>query len=100
MQSTARLAGQTAGVVVIILLFTQTSVDAAPRIGLAIGAVLTLAVGLMNALRVEPIANREHGTLTPSHPAGQCAACAALHQSVCGGLNLRLIVAKGHQHCI
>ena len=54
MQGTARLAGQTAGGVVMSLLFTVASVDAAPRVGLGIGAVLTLAAGLVSVLRVKP----------------------------------------------
>ncbi len=51
MQGTARLTGQTAGAVTMSLLFTLTSTDAAPRIGLAIGAVLALSGGLVSALR-------------------------------------------------
>jgi len=54
MQGTARLAGQTAGGVVMSLLFTVASVDAAPRVGLGIGAVLTFAAGLVSMLRVKP----------------------------------------------
>ncbi|MSU37019.1 MAG: MFS transporter [Pedosphaera sp.] len=54
MQGTARLFGQTASAVVITLLFTLTSADAAPRIGLGIGAALTLAAGLVSTLRVRP----------------------------------------------
>ena len=54
MQSTARLAGQTAGSVIMSLLFAMASVDTAPRIGLGIGAVLTLAAGLVSTLRVRP----------------------------------------------
>ena len=51
MQGTARLAGQTAGAVVMTLLFTLTSADAAPRIGL-------LGIGASDAgLRGRP---REH----------------------------------------
>ena len=52
MQGTARLFGQTAGAVVVSLLFTLTSANAAPRIGLGIGAVLTLAAGLISTRRV------------------------------------------------
>ncbi len=55
MQGTARLAGQTAGGVVMSLLFTVASVDSAPRVGLGIGAVLTLAAGLFSVLRVKPL---------------------------------------------
>ncbi len=54
MQATARLAGQTAGGVVMSLLFTVASVDSAPRLGLGIGAVLTLVAGLVSVLRVKP----------------------------------------------
>lgn len=50
LQSMARLTGQTSGVVAMTLLFSAASVDAAPRFGLAIGAVLTLAAGLLSAL--------------------------------------------------
>lgn len=55
MQGTARLTGQTAGAVIMAVLFTLLSVDLAPRIGLGIGAVLTLAAGIVSALRVGPI---------------------------------------------
>ncbi len=55
MQGTARLAGQTSGAIVMTLLFTLTSVDEAPRIGLGIAAVLTLTAGLVSALRVRPM---------------------------------------------
>jgi MFS transporter, DHA2 family, multidrug resistance protein len=56
LQATARLAGQTAGGVVMSLLFSAASADVAPRIGLGIGAVLTLAAGIVSTLRVRPIA--------------------------------------------
>ena len=56
MQGTARLAGQTAGSVIMSLLFTVASADVAPRVGLGIGAVLTLAAGLVSTLRVRPMA--------------------------------------------
>ncbi len=52
MQGTARLTGQTAGAIIMTLLFTLTAVSAAPRIGLAVAAVLTLAAGLVSTLRV------------------------------------------------
>jgi len=55
MQATARLAGQTAGGIVMSLLFTVASVDSAPRVGLGIGAVLTLVAGLVSVLRVKPL---------------------------------------------
>jgi DHA2 family multidrug resistance protein-like MFS transporter len=38
------------------LLFTMASVDAAPRVGLGIGAVLTMVAGLVSTLRVRPMA--------------------------------------------
>jgi DHA2 family multidrug resistance protein-like MFS transporter len=52
MQGTARLVGQTSGAMIMTLLFTLTSVDVAPRIGLGIGAALTLAAGLVSTLRI------------------------------------------------
>lgn len=55
MQGTARLAGQAAGGVIMSLLFTVASADVTPRIGLAIGAVLTLAAGFVSMLRVAPM---------------------------------------------
>lgn len=51
MQSTARLTGQTIGGVLMTLLFTATSIELAPRIGLGIAAVLTLVAGLVSMLR-------------------------------------------------
>lgn len=58
MQGTARLFGQTAGAVVMTLLFTLASADAAPRIGLGIGAVLTFVAALVSMLRVSPMQSR------------------------------------------
>ena len=58
MQASARLAGQTAGGVVMTLLFTVASADAAPRTGLALGALLTLSAGLVSLRRVEATADR------------------------------------------
>jgi MFS transporter, DHA2 family, multidrug resistance protein len=55
MQATARLAGQTAGGVVMSLLFTVASVESAPRVGLGIGAVLTLIAGLVSVMPVKPL---------------------------------------------
>jgi DHA2 family multidrug resistance protein-like MFS transporter len=54
MQATARLAGQIAGAVIMTLLFTLISVDAAPRIGLGIAAVLTLTAGCVSMMRSRP----------------------------------------------
>jgi DHA2 family multidrug resistance protein-like MFS transporter len=51
MQGTARLAGQTAGAIIMTLLFTSVSVDAAPRIGLCMAAAFALAAGLVSTLR-------------------------------------------------
>ena len=59
MQATARLAGQTAGGIVMSLLFTVASVESAPRVGLGIGAALTLVAGFVSVLRVKPL--RETG---------------------------------------
>lgn len=50
-QGTARLSGQTLGAVIMTLLFTLTSVPRAPRIGLCIGAALTLTAGLISTRR-------------------------------------------------
>jgi len=58
MQASARLAGQTAGGVVISLLFTVASTEAAPKIGLALGALLTLSAGLVSTLRVKATRDR------------------------------------------
>ena len=51
MQGTARLAGQTAGAVIMTLLLTLMPVETAPRIGLGVGAMLALAAGLVSLLR-------------------------------------------------
>ena len=58
MQGTARLLGQTVGSVIMALLFTLASPAAAPRIGLAVGAVLALAGGLVSVMRIERNAGR------------------------------------------
>jgi DHA2 family multidrug resistance protein-like MFS transporter len=50
-QATARLTGQTTGAVLMTLLFTVTSLEAAPRLGLALAAALALAAGLVSLLR-------------------------------------------------
>jgi len=50
-QGTARLMGQTAGGVIMTLLFTLTSTDVAPKIGLGIASVLTLVAGIVSMLR-------------------------------------------------
>jgi MFS transporter, DHA2 family, multidrug resistance protein len=51
MQSSARVAGQTLGAVIVALLLTLTPADLAPRIALGIAAVLALAGGLVSTLR-------------------------------------------------
>ena len=58
MQASARLAGQTAGGVIMGLLFTLASAESAPRVGLAIGALLTLAAAFVSSLRVDAAAAR------------------------------------------
>lgn len=52
MQGTARLIGQTAGSLIMAVLFTVSSADAAPWHGLAIAVVLVLMGGGVSALRV------------------------------------------------
>jgi DHA2 family multidrug resistance protein-like MFS transporter len=52
MQGTARLTGQTTGALVMTGLFTGLSMDLAPRVGLAIAAVLALAAGFVSLLRI------------------------------------------------
>ena len=56
MQGTARLMGQTAGAVIMALLFTLAPSAVAPRIGLGVGAVLALAAGLVSTLRIGQMA--------------------------------------------
>jgi DHA2 family multidrug resistance protein-like MFS transporter len=51
MQGTARLMGQTAGGVIMALLFTAAPVDIVPRLGLGVGAVLALVGGIVSVLR-------------------------------------------------
>ena len=73
MQGTARLTGQTAGAVLMTLLFTTTSIGAAPRLGLGVGAVLVIGAGLVSAMRSPLMAMRSplmgHGE-ADSHIAG------------------------------
>jgi hypothetical protein len=52
------------------LLFNVIFLDAAPRIGLGIAAVLTLAAGVVSTLRARPVAGNELGLVVPNHPAG------------------------------
>lgn len=51
LQGTARLTGQTLGGLLMTVLFDTTSVASAPRIGLGIGAALTLTAGLVSMRR-------------------------------------------------
>lgn len=51
LQGVARLTGQTAGAVAMTLLFDLSSLSAAPQMGLAFAAVLTLAAGATSMLR-------------------------------------------------
>ena len=53
MQGTARLSGQTAGALVVTLLFALASVELAPRLALGIGALMSLAAGLISLARIE-----------------------------------------------
>lgn len=64
MQATARLLGQTVGSVIMALLFTVADTTTAPRIGLAVSAVLALAGGLVSALRIGTTSRVE-----PTNPA-------------------------------
>ena len=52
MQGTARLSGQTAGALVMTLLFALVPAGVAPRWGLTIGAVFALAAAGVSALRI------------------------------------------------
>lgn len=54
LQATARLTGQTLGGVLMTLLLAVTPIDRAPRLGLGVAAVLTLAAGLVSMLRATP----------------------------------------------
>ncbi|WP_218177499.1 MFS transporter [Pseudomonas gingeri] len=51
LQGTARLFGQTAGALIMTLLFSMSSVDTAPRTGLGLGALLTLVAALVSVWR-------------------------------------------------
>ncbi len=52
LQGAARLTGQTAGAVLMTLLFTLTPGGAAPRLGLGIGAALALISGMVSLARI------------------------------------------------
>ncbi|MBS0298191.1 MAG: MFS transporter [Proteobacteria bacterium] len=51
LQGTARLTGQTAGAVILTLLFATIGSEAAPRTAFGLGAVLALAASVVSALR-------------------------------------------------
>jgi DHA2 family multidrug resistance protein-like MFS transporter len=53
MQGTARLTGQTIGALLMTVLFTMTSMDLAPRIGLCVAALMTLVAGFVSMLRAQ-----------------------------------------------
>ncbi|AUW60186.1 MFS transporter [Sphingobium sp. SCG-1] len=55
MQGVARLTGQIAGALQMTFLFAFASLAVAPRIGLAIGALMTLASGATSILRLQPV---------------------------------------------
>lgn len=59
MQSTARLTGQMIGAVLMTILFMRTSIDSAPRIGLAMAAVMTLVAGMISMLRAPHLVDAE-----------------------------------------
>jgi DHA2 family multidrug resistance protein-like MFS transporter len=52
MQGTARVSGQTLGVLMMALLFGQMALDAALPVGFAIAAALALAAGVVSLLRI------------------------------------------------
>ena len=51
MQGTARLSGQTAGAVILALLFTESAPTTAPQLALGVGAGLVLMSGIISLLR-------------------------------------------------
>jgi DHA2 family multidrug resistance protein-like MFS transporter len=53
LQGAARLTGQTAGAVLMTLLFTLTTMGVAPRLGLGIGGALALLAGLVSLMRAK-----------------------------------------------
>ncbi len=72
LQATARLSGQTAGSVLMTLTFLLAPLDAAPRIGLAAGAVAALAAGAISLLRAESSA-RSHASPSRETPESRSA---------------------------
>lgn len=57
MQGTARLLGQTAGAVIMALLFKLFPIESAPQICLGTGAILTLVAALTSTLQRKKIAS-------------------------------------------
>jgi DHA2 family multidrug resistance protein-like MFS transporter len=53
------------------LLFTLMAADVAPRVGLAIGAILALAGGLASALRIRQNASDGPAIEAPPRPAAR-----------------------------
>ena len=67
MQGTARLLGQTVGAVIMTLLLTVTSTDAATRLGFGIAAMLALMAGLVSMKRVSMVNCNESDELVLIH---------------------------------
>jgi len=61
MQGTARLTGQTTGALIMTILFTITAIDVAPRLGLVIASLLTLAAGFTSTFRMTTAARNGVG---------------------------------------
>lgn len=68
-QGTARLVGQTAGAVIMTLLLKMTPADAAPQIGLGVGAMLALLAGLVSLRRIR--SQNQRLLLAPLEPTGK-----------------------------
>ena len=67
MQGTARLTGQTSGAILITSLFVLAPAAAAPRLGLAIGALCAIVAAIVSALPRRPAASSAaFGQPTPS----------------------------------
>ncbi|PCC98383.1 MFS transporter [Halopseudomonas pelagia] len=56
MQGTARLLGQTAGAVIMTVIFTFGEIATTPRIGFGLGAALTLFAALLSTLQIKRVA--------------------------------------------
>jgi hypothetical protein len=54
------------------LLFTVTNVESAPRVGLGIAAALTLAAGIVSAIRAKPRASKQLEVISSVCPDGTC----------------------------